>query len=431
MKLLGGALLALSLVSAHPVAAQASAQFWAATISPALQARIDDLPAILNGTADYDAYFAPLFKATVPKPQFTQLTARIAAQVGPAVKVEHVTPVSPNAANLRIAFARGIASAWIAVDRASPHAVTGLRITDVAPRGDSFLAIEAELRALPGTTALAIHALGDDLRPIHSYGADAPLPIGSGFKLWVLAEAARQVRVGMRRWSDVIPLGPRSLPSGATQAWPPNAPVTLHTLATLMISISDNTASDTLMATLGRDRVEAMAATAGVTALQALPLLTTIEALRLKAPANADLAARWSKADPAERRRLLRDNAARLAATRVDEAMFGDRPLALDVEWFASPSDIARTLDWLRVSGGDQALAMLAITPGTSSAALFDYVGYKGGSEPGVIFGAWLVRTRQGNWYTVTGGWTNPASRIDDAGFAALMGRALTQLAAR
>lgn len=432
MRVLAGALIALWVAVASPVAAQAPVPVPAAAPSPALQARIDALPALLNGTQDFDDYFAPLFKAEVPKAQFIQLAAQITGQIGPAVRVETVTASSATAATVQLGFATGVATVWIAVDPSPPHAVTGLRITQVAPRGDSLATIEAELRALPGRTAIGIHALDGGLRPVHQYAADSTLPVGSVFKLWVLAEAARQVKTGTRRWSDVVTLGPRSLPTGVTQAWPPDSPVTLHTLATLMISMSDNTATDTLMATLGRERVDSMVAAAGVVEPHAtLPLLTTIEALQLKAPANADLAAQWRGAGPDGRRLLLSRHAVRLAATRVDAAMFGDRPLALDVEWFASPRDIARTLDWLRLQGGDQALAMLAINPGAASAALFDYVGYKGGSEPGVVFGAWLVRTRQGNWYAVTGGWTRHDARVDEAKFAGLMNRALSQIAAR
>ena len=51
-----------------------------------------------------------------------------------------------------------------------------------------------------------------------------------------------------------------SLPSGITQSWPAGSPVTLQTLATLMISISDNTATDTLV-TLERRKLDAFVAT--------------------------------------------------------------------------------------------------------------------------------------------------------------------------
>lgn len=431
------ALLASLIILAVPATAQTveapAARPPAAAPSAALQSRIDALPAILHGIGDFDSYFSDAFKAQVGKAQFAQLSAQIGAKIGEPVRVESITPTSPYAATLTLGFTKGVATILIVVDSAPPHIVTGLRITQVAPRGDSLEAIAAELRALPGMTAFAVHALGQGApRPLYRHAADVALPIGSTFKLWVLAEAVRQVDAGQRRWSDVVTLGSRSLPTGATQAWPPASPVTLHTLATLMISISDNTATDTLMAALGRDRVDAVVAVTGVANHAAtLPLLTTMEALRLKAPANADLAAQWRTARPETRTKLLRDNAARLAGTQVDAAMFGDRPLALDIEWFASADDIARTLDWLRVHGGEQALGMLAINPGGTSAALFDYIGYKGGSEPGVISGAWLVRTKQGQWYALTGAWVRGDARVDDARFIALMNRALSQIAPR
>ena len=47
------------------------------------------------------------------------------------------------------------------------------------------------------------------------------------------------------------------------QDWPPGAAVTVETLATLMISVSDNTATDTLIRLVGRERVEARLAASG------------------------------------------------------------------------------------------------------------------------------------------------------------------------
>ena len=53
------------------------------------------------------------------------------------------------------------------------------------------------------------------------------------------------------------------------------------------------------------------------------------------------------------------------------------------------------------------------------------YVGFKGGSEPGVINLTWLVRSRAGAWHAVTGSWNDPQAPVDEARFAALMQRSL------
>ncbi len=49
---------------------------------------------------------------------------------------------------------------------------------------------------------------------------------------------------GDHAWDEVVTLaaGRKSLGSGILQTWPDGSPLTLHTLATLMISRSDNTA---------------------------------------------------------------------------------------------------------------------------------------------------------------------------------------------
>ncbi len=434
MRTLIFALAALAL----PLAAQgqttappAPAQATPVQAAPELTRRIDSLPALINGTGDFEGTFDASFKAQVPKAQFDALGAQLRAQHGKAVGIERVTLRTPHQAVVRVGFEKSVATIQIIVDPAPPHAITGLLISQVEPRGDGLAQIEADFRALPGSAAYGIYRLGDSRTPVAEYRGDAVMPLGSAFKLWVLAEAARQVQAGTRKWSDVVTLDTRSLPSGITQNWPTGAPVTLHSLATLMISISDNTATDTLLRAMGRDAVDAMVARTGASDPAAtLPVLTTIEAFQLKSPTNADLAAAWKAAGPDGRRKLLRDNAARLAATKPDAAMFGAKPLALDVEWFASPRDQAALLDWLRTRGGAEALAIMAVNPQTPGDTGFAYAGFKGGSEPGVIFGSWLVRTKAGDWYAITGGWTRLDAGVETLTFMTLMQRLMRQVAA-
>lgn len=421
----------------QPVAAQAQpappappAASTAVQAAPELTRRIDALPALINGTGDFEGAFDASFKAQVPKAQFDALGVQLRAQHGKVVGIEQVTPRTPHQAVVRVGFEKSVATIQIVVDPASPHLITGLLITQVEPRSDGFAQIEADFRTLPGNAAYGIYRLGNTRTPVAEYRGDAAMPLGSAFKLWVLAEAARQVQAGTRKWSYVVQLDTRSLPSGITQNWPHGAPVTLHSLATLMISISDNTATDTLLRALGRDAVDAMVARAGASNPEAtLPVLTTIEAFQLKSPGNADLVAAWKAAGPDGRRKLLRDNAARLAATKPDAAMFGAKPLALDVEWFASPRDQAALLDWLRTRGGAEALAIMAVNPQVSGDAGFAYAGFKGGSETGVIYGSWLVRTKAGQWYAITGGWTRPDAAVETLTFMTLMQRLMRQVA--
>jgi beta-lactamase class A len=202
--------------------------------------------------------------------------------------------------------------------------------------------------------------------------------------------------------------------------------VTLHTLASLMISLSDNTAADALLATLGREKVERLLPTLGLRAPERdRPFLATREAFLLKAGDPA-LLQRWKAADEGGRRALLR-TLPTAGLEGLDLSRFAGGPLAIDtVEWFASPADLIRTLDWIRRSGDRTALDILAINPGPVAAAGdFAYVGYKGGSETGVLAMAFLVRRKDGSWAAAAATWNNPAAAVDEAQFAALMGRLL------
>ena len=206
--------------------------------------------------------------------------------------------------------------------------------------------------------------------------------------------------------------------------------MTLHSLAALMISRSDNSATDTLLGVLGRDKVERLLPELGVRAPERnRPFLSTREAFALKL-GDPTLLARWKAADEAGRRALL-PQLERIDASKLDPSRLGGRPAEIaTVEWFASPADLVRTLDWLRRSGDRTALDLLAINPGLGRdlANDFGYFGFKGGSEAGVLNLSFLLKSRSGRWMAVSATWNNEAASLDEPRFVALTSRLLTLL---
>lgn len=394
----------------------------------ALRGQAERVVALLRGEAEPETLFTPAFLAQVPAARVRAIGTQLAAQYGAPQGLAGLTPRSPTAGTIRVDFARATVVMDIQIDPQPPHRINGLLVTGAEMRDDSLAAVLAELRALPGQTSIAVARLGDGA-PVMLAGhePDRILAIGSTFKLFILAELSRQIRAGERRWSDVVPLDRRSIPSGMLQNWPPGSPLTLHSLAALMISISDNTATDILLRTLGRGNVERMMTTLGVAAAERnQPLLSTLEMAAIKTGGAAGLAT-WRTADAGQRRRLLRTTYASIDASRIDPAAFSGNPNALDIEWFASAADLVRVMDWLRRSGDETALALLAINPvlGAQARAELAYVGFKGGSEPGVLSLTWLVRNRAGAWHVVTGSWNNPAAPIEESRLIGLLARAI------
>jgi hypothetical protein len=396
--------------------------------SPALRSRADEVVALLRGRGDPDAMFSPAFLAQVPAAQVRAVAGQLTGQYGAVRGLDRLDTASPQAGVIHVAFERAIVHIQIAIEPQPPHRIAGLLLTGADVPGDTLAGLIGEIRALPGATSVAVARLGDGApQMLASLEPDRPLAIGSAFKLFILAELSRQIEAGDRRWSDVVALDRRSFASGALERWPRGAPVTLHTLAALMISVSDNSAADMLLHTLGRENVERMMTTLGVAAAaRNRPLLSTLEMAALKTgPAPALYA--WQQADEAGRRGML----AQFADTdpaRIDIARFAGNPLHIDsAEWFASAADLVRAMDWLRRHGDESARAILAINPalGPPARDAFAYAGYKGGSEPGVLNLTWLVRSRAGVWHVISGSWNNPAAPLDEPRFIDLMTRAV------
>jgi len=396
--------------------------------SPALRSRSEQLVILLRGQGDPAQTFTAAFLAQVPPAQVRAIAQALAGQYGAVRGVARIAPASALGGAVDMDFERATVHLSVSLEPQAPFLINGLFVTGADVRGDTLAAVIGEVRALPGAASVAVARLVDGPPAILAgLEPDRPLGIGSGFKLFILAELSRQIRAGRRHWSDVVALDRRSIPTGVLQSWPAGSPVTLHTLAAQMISVSDNSAADTLLATLGRENVERMMATLGVAAAaRNRPLISTLEMAAIKTGPEAGLQA-WRAADEAGRRALLARDYGAIDASRIDIGRFAGNPIALDVEWFASPADMVRVMDWLRREGGEEARAILAINTGLGPPLRGElaYVGFKGGSEPGLFNLTWLVRNRAGTWHVVTASWNNPAAPVEEARLIALMVRAI------
>ncbi len=379
------------------------------------------LEVLKSGKADA-ADFAPAFLAQVPVAQIDAIAAQLSAQNGAVIEIASLTPRDATEADLVIDYERATVRAQFAIEAATPHRFIGLLFTGVTRKGDTLDRVIAELKALPGKTAFRVAKLSDAI-PLADHNGGIALATGSTFKLFVLDALVTEIEAGRRKWGDVVPLGPPSLPSGVTQDWPRGVPVTLHTLATQMISISDNTATDTLMMTLGLPAIDAARARMGGTA-GSLPVLTTLGAFSLKMPFNEKLRARWIAGGLSDRRQVINELEPTVEA--LDRRALGGGPLHIDtVEWPATMTEVSSVLAALRRS--PEALAILGVNTALARDARtrFASVGYKGGSETGVLAMNWLLRTKSGEWFAVTAAWNDPANALDGPKFEALMMRAV------
>ncbi|QUL38734.1 serine hydrolase [Erythrobacter sp. JK5] len=397
----------------------------------AIELRSRQVVDVINGDIEPEQVFSASFLATLPPAQIKAFAQSLTSQFGAAIAVERLDPGDGTRAALDVRFERGIARGGLAILPAEDDRISELVFTSVEPiiaADDSAERIRADLAALPGTTNALFARLGGggEFDPVLAHNDTTQLALGSTFKLYVLSTLARSVADGSRAWDEVVALSEKSFPSGQMQDWPQGSPVTLHTLATLMISISDNTATDQLIATLGREAIEAeLVASGNASPSNTVPLLKTRELFAMRGVSD-ELIESYRAADDAGQRRIIAGlTEADVSQDKVQRTFATDTPGAIDIEWFASPRDLAGLLRRLAGPDGATARDIMAVKPRLTDTLResWDYAGFKGGSEPGVLNLTWLLRDAKGAYWIATVGWNNPEAKVDPTALEAIAQR--------
>lgn len=421
-----------------PIAVQAQAPEYQAQataedagMTERLKQRGQDIVAALNQTMPADQVFNEGFLNAVPEAQLRALLDQLSSQFGDLVGLESVTPEGPvGGAKIVLRFEKALANGTMQLTDAEPYKVAGLLISDFEPIGDDVPSILEDVRALSGEASIYFAKL-DGSAPILAEKHGQAFAIGSAFKLYVLSALTRSIASGEHRWDEVVTLSEHSFSSGMMQSWPQGGPITLHSLATLMISISDNTATDQLIAVLGRDAVEAEVIASGHSnPALILPFMTTREMFTLKAGGGEALTS-YVASSESERRAILGSLAGKDIDGREIQATFASGPVHIDVEWLASAQDVSRIFARLVEADDAATLAILGINPSMVGSAqeAWDYIGYKGGSEPGVLNLSWLMRDKSEQYYTLVMSWNDPDHDFDKTSFELLAQRAHSAMA--
>ncbi|MDY6897098.1 MAG: serine hydrolase [Cyanobacteriota bacterium] len=272
----------------------------------------------------------------------------------------------------------------------------------------------AEFEKLPGKAHLLVK---ENSAIIADFNAETSLGVGSAFKIAVLKTLKQQIASGQKAWSDIVILKSedKSLPSGILQSWPEDSQLTLETLASLMISMSDNTATDILIKQVGKESIES------ISSKKNIPFLTTREMFSLKVSKNRKLLQRYRKGDLKQRREILAE-LANQPLPDVNE-FIETNPNALDVEWFYNAKELCELMEEV------QDLPLMSINPGISNPKDWEQIAFKGGSELGVINLTTWLKGKNGKQYCVVATWNDSNAPVDEKRFAGLYGGVISFLA--
>jgi beta-lactamase class A len=350
---------------------------------------------------EYASLFTSQFLAQVPEAKIREIVKMYAGPLGA------FQSAVGSGGDFTLIFEKGQAPSKLYLD--SSGRISSLWFGAWTLNDDTPDKIRGVFSRIPGTVSVCV--VKDGSQVVFSLNPDIPLGISSAFKLYILKALTNRVAQGEAAWEQVTGLKAElmSLPSGSLQTWPAGTPVTLATLAAMMISVSDNTAADTLLAYLGRSSVEAAAPA------RMRPFLSTLEMFRLKWGTPEKDRQTYIKASADERAKILDGLGPADRKAIVPQAA----PMYIDsLEWLATTSELCQTIYELKDS------PYIAINPGLVDPSAWSLVGFKGGSEPGVLNLTHVLRkAASGSVYAVSATVNNPAKEVDTQAFTSAVSR--------
>ena len=407
------------------------------------EAQLDWVLATLGGATplredELTARFAPAFLQEVPADKLRAVLEQTRAALAP---ITFARFEGEPTAHALVAVVRARAGSWrvrLHVESAAPNKIDGLLLQpapDLDPAATSWSEVTDALRAAaPRVAWLAADVTDGACAKIGGAHESTAMPMGSAFKLYILAALASEIADGKRHWSDTLPIRAdrKSLPSGDLQSEPAGKVFSLETFAEKMISISDNTATDHLLFALGRERVEREVKASGHhDASQMVPFLSTRELFALKLAATEAERRAYVAANVPEKRRKLAELSKRDLSGALAAAAEWKTPRDIDaLEWSASPEDTCRVLAALKkrwdAPVNAPLRAILSKNPGLpDTEGAFRYIGFKGGSEPGVLTTSFVLqRAKDDRWTVLAIAMADGDHAIDEAKALAAIARA-------
>jgi len=326
-------------------------------------------------------------------------------------KLDELQEVKETEEGYTLVFEKGSVPSVINVN--SENKIAGLWFGNITLSEDDYDKIIKEFNNLD--SEISVYVIKDNKEEIIKLNEDKKMSVASTFKIYVLKALHEQIEISDKRWDDIIKLNKQnmSIPSGILQNWPIGSPVTIKSLANLMISRSDNTATDHLIDYIGREYIEEISGEINT------PFLKTTEFFRLKHKASEETRKNYINGNLETKREIL-ENIKDLNISAQDVP--NEPVLIKEIEWFFSTKELAKTMYELKE------VEELQINPGLANKNNWYKVGYKGGSEAGVLQYTHLLQKTQNGPVIVVSVTANSEKGLDTNKITELTSRLISLL---
>ena len=374
----------------------------------------------LSGKEEVD-HFDASFIAVEPVAKLNAAFASLGSN-GSRVALVSLSDVTSTALEAKVTIGAISYNVQLAVD--SKGLITELYFSLAAPipipKVTSWTQVDRDLAAMaPDSSFLAAQLTSNGTcTQVHAVNANTPRPLGSMFKLFVLGALANAVKSHDVSWNQKLTLTSsiKVGGSGVLQNDPVGTTLTVEQAAIKMISVSDNTAADMLLALVGRSSVEAQVRNWSAHASLDQPFLSVAEFFVLKWHDFPTLANQYLSLSPAKRLSYLTSTVDKIPDSSITSTSV---PHDIDsIEWFAAPDDICHAFAGLTSLAREPGLSQVNTILSTNNGgielkpATWPRIWFKGGSEPGVLTLSYLARDSSGKTYVVVMMLANPKTSI-------------------
>jgi beta-lactamase class A len=356
------------------------------------------------------AHFDATFVAAESPAQLNQALASLGS-TGSKVTLLSVSALSPTALSAVVMIGSLSFKVQLVVD--SKGLISSLFFSLAKPvpipKVSSWRQIDKDLTLMaPHAGFLAAQlGTGDSCVNVHAQEPASARPLGSMFKLFLLGALANAVKAHLIQWNQTVTVtaGIKVSGSGVLQNDADGTTLSVEQAAIKMISVSDNTAADILLALVGRSAVEAQVRRWTSHPTRDVPFLSVAEMFALKWHDFPTLANHYLALAPGQRLAYLTSTVDKVPSSAISSS---NSPRDINsIEWFASPSDICRAFAGLSTLANERGLSPLRTILSTNnggielSATTWPQIWFKGGSEPGVLTLGYLARDDSGKTYVV------------------------------
>ena len=328
-----------------------------------LSSELDVMKKLFVKDADYSTIFAPIFLKQVPADKIAPVLIKLGKDLG------EVKELKKEGTKNFIIFEKGRAPYQISFDKKG--LINGFFIGVPESDDDTLEKVIKDLKKISENTSVCVMKDGKEI--VLDLNSKKPLAVGSAFKLYVLKALDKKIKNEISGYNQILRLKKEgySLPSGMLQNWPEGTPMTIRSIANLMISISDNTAADHLIDYVGRKKIEEV-----LPVYYTKPFLKTSEMFKLKSKGNEAIIKEYIRSNETARLNMLK----KLQSFPLEKVEFIKTPTHNDkVEWHISTHDLCKVIYEMKDNKSIQ------INTGLLEDQKLSLKGYKGGSEPGVM----------------------------------------------